>query len=246
MRAIGIVAWALGSAAAFAQGPCAGVACSGHGQCLPEGSQAYCLCDEGYRAVDRQCVAAPTAPEPQRSSVAGQRAADLAAAEADRPLVEIGRSRATYPYTLARYVPSGDLWCSDFVSWVYRAAGLPFTGGYEGGWLLRSNVAIRRWFERRGRWVQRGRPEMAGFQPRPGDYVRIHTPRWGHSAIVRHVDGDTLHLIEGNAGGRVILTRYRNWRTHERIDGFGIVTLPDARLPSLVANARPVFTRTGT
>ncbi len=123
----------------------------------------------------------------------------------------------------------GGLWCSDFVSWVYRAAGVPFSGGYEGGWLLTNNLAIRHWFERRGWWVQKHGPEWASFQPRPGDYVRIRTRRWGHSAIVRFVEGDTLHVIEGNAGGRVRLTRYARFREHERIDGFGLVTMPETR-----------------
>ena len=39
-------------------------------------------------------------------------------------------------------------------------------------------------------------------------------------------------------GGRVITTRYTNWRTHERIDGFGLTTDGAARMNSLGVDTR--------
>jgi hypothetical protein len=120
-------------------------------------------------------------------------------------------------------VGDGTPWCSDFVSWVYRIAGVPFTGGYDGGWLLRTNAAIERWYESRHGWIARGSPEFAHYEPSPGDYLRVSTERWGHSAIVHHVDGDTLYTVEGNVGGHVRKIRYRNFRDNERIAGFGRV-----------------------
>lgn len=231
MRALYLLLFGLlvaGSASAQ-QRPCDGATCGGHGACVSELQQAYCFCDEGFAARDLTCVPAPENAGPLRSSAAGARAVQIALVEVDRDLAHIGATRSEYPGALSEYVPPDGLWCSDFVSWVYRAAGVPFTGGYQGGWLLTNNATIRRWFERRGAWVQKHGPEWRTFQPRPGDYVRIRTRTWGHSAIVRHVEGDTLHLIEGNAGGRVRLTRYPAFRDHDRIDGFGLVTMPDAR-----------------
>lgn len=225
---------AVASPAAAQRRPCDGVTCSGRGECVPEGQQAFCFCEEGFEAVALTCVQAPVAAWPSRSSQVGQRIVAVALAEDGRELASVGVARGRYPGPLSTYVRSSDLWCSDFVSWVYRAADVPFTGGYEGGWMLTNNVAIRRWFARRGWWVEKNGREWARFQPRPGDYVRIRTRTWGHSAIVSHVEGDTLHVIEGNAGGRVRRTRYSRFREHERIDGFGLATMPEAR------RARPV------
>lgn len=214
--------------------PCAGVRCGAHGVCVSEVQEAYCFCDEGFEAVGRACVRAPvrrhavTIP----ASDVGARIVGLASAEDGRDLANVGRGRASMePGPLARYVAPGGLWCSDFVSWVYRAAGVPFTGGYHGGWMLPNNVAIRRWFVRRSAWVAHDDAGYRSFAPSPGDYVRIRTSTWGHSAIVRAVVGDTLHLVEGNARGHVRLIRYEHFRQHERIEGFGLVRLAQSYRP---------------
>lgn len=225
-----------GASRAAAQA-CANVGCSGHGACLEEDGEAMCFCEEGYAAVSATCEAAEAQPSRTRSSAVGGVIVHLATAEAGRELETVGKSLIGDPGRLSQYVRAGGLWCSDFVSWVYRAAGVPFTGGTQGGWLLGNNVMIRGWFQRRGLWVQRGTPEYESFTPRPGDYVRLHGNRWGHSAIVRYVIGTTLYLVEGNAGHRVRLTSYRNFRGRERIDGFGILTLPEPRRAHLVRTA---------
>ncbi|MDQ3032551.1 MAG: CHAP domain-containing protein [Myxococcota bacterium] len=213
--------------------PCEGVTCGGRGECVTEQQDELCFCEEGFEAVGRTCVQAPPAAWPDRSPAAGARIVALASAERGRDLASVGVTRARYPGPLSLDVRPGGLWCSDFVSWVYRAAGVPFTGGSEGGWLLPTNLAIRRWFERRGWWVSKEGPGWSRFEPRPGDYVRLRTRTWGHSAIVRAVEGDTLHVIEGNAGGRVRLTSYPHYRTHDRIDGFGLPTTPGDRIDAV-------------
>src|SRR5690606_4867174 len=112
----------------------------------------------------------------------------------------------------------GEMWCSDFVSWVYRAAGVPFTGGYEGGWRLNNNFAIRRWFQRRGRWVDRDSEAWPTFEPQAGDYIRMHTRSGhGHSGIVRYsTPAGVLYTVEGNVGNRVRLRRYPRFRERDR------------------------------
>jgi len=214
--------------------PCAGVRCGTHGLCVSESQEAYCFCDEGFEASGRSCVRAPTRRMliTTPASELGVRIVGLASAEDGRDLANVGRSRASLePGPLARYVTPGALWCSDFVSWVYRAAGVPFTGGAHGGWMLPTNAAIRRWFVRRSAWIERGDVGYGSFTPSPGDYVRISTPTWGHSAIVRSVQGTTLHLVEGNARGHVRLIRYERWREHARIEGFGLIRAAHAPRP---------------
>ncbi|MEM9069742.1 MAG: CHAP domain-containing protein [Myxococcota bacterium] len=211
---------------ASALSPCRGIRCSGHGVCIPEMERAYCFCDEGYAAVGHTCRRAESV---SRRDDAGFDIARIAKAEVGRQLPEVGRYHRTYPGRLARYVPPDGLWCSDFVSWAYRAAGAPLTGGYQGGWLVTNNQAMRRWFERRSLWIDKRSRLFANFTPQPGDYVRIVGNRWGHSAIVERVDGNDLHLVEGNAGRRVRAVRYRDFRHHERIDGFGIASYTQRR-----------------
>lgn len=244
LAAVVCVVAALAPAAALAQPPpCDGVRCSHHGECVSEDAQAYCFCDEGYRAVELTCVAV----HPQRtrsvSTVQGAHIVEVALAEQGHHLAEVGTSRAEPPGPLSRWV-SGTLWCSDFVSWVYRAAGVPFSGGYGdgGGWQLTSNTTIRAWYRRHHAWVDHDAADWDTFRPRPGDYVRVSTPTWGHSAIVRYVEGNTLFAVEGNASGRVALTHYDNFRTHTRIDGFGMTTMADARIAAARAHQRS-FTR---
>ncbi len=214
----------------LADSPCTGISCSDHGTCVYENTQTYCFCDEGYAAEGTSCVAAPFTALPRPNvEQAGDSIVRIARNEVGNDLRAVGMARRRYPMSLERYLPDDALWCSDFVSWVYRAAEVPLTGGYEGGWLVTNNNAMRSWFERRGLWVSKYSPHFATFQPQPGDYVRIRTRTWGHSAIVERVEGETLYIIEGNAGGRVRANRYRNFRQHYKIGGFGIVTGPTAR-----------------
>jgi hypothetical protein len=229
------IALCLVPSAASAQA-CAGVTCSRHGECMEEGEDAYCFCDEGFQAVDLRCVRGRSPRQSDTASSSGARIVELALAQEGQALEGVGVGRVEEPGPLSRWVRPGGLWCSDFVSWVYRAAGVPFSSGYGGGWLLTNNVMIRRWYERRGAWVGHDSDEWATFRPRQGDYVRIHTREWGHSAIVRYVEGSTLFTIEGNASGHVRANRYPHWREHERIDGFGMTTMAAARVEATRAS----------
>ena len=201
--------------------PCDGVRCSRHGECVSEDAQAYCFCDEGFRADELTCVPARLPRRRAASTVEGAHVVEVGLAEVGHDLASIGASRTEAPGPLSDWV-SGVLWCSDFVSWVYRVAGV--------------NTTIRSWYERRHAWIDHGSTEWSTFRPRPGDYVRIHSPTWGHSGIVRYVEGDTLYTIEGNASGRVITTHCPHYRTHERIDGFGMTTMADARIAAARAH----------
>ncbi len=204
---------------------------------MSEDAQAYCFCDEGYRALDLTCVAVRAQRSRSVSSVEGTRIVEVALAEEGHHLAEVGAMRVEAPGPLGHWV-TGTLWCSDFVAWVYRVAGVPFSGGYGdgGGWHLTSNTTIRSWYRRHHAWVDHDSPDWTTFRPRPGDYVRISTPTWGHSAIVRYVEGNTLYTVEGNASGRVVTTHYRNFRTHTRVDGFGMTTMADARVAAARAH----------
>lgn len=227
---------------AAAQG-CGGVTCSGHGVCMEEDAAAYCFCEEGYYALGHTCVETGPAFDPD-TPPSGMHIVGVALAEEGHDLVHVGASRPHSFGPLSTYVGETGLWCSDFVAWVFRVAGIPFTGGYAGGWHLTNNHMIRSWYVRRGAFVEQGTQQWRHVRPLPGDYVRIHTRTWGHSAIVRYATDDELYTVEGNAGGHVITTHYSHWRTHERIDGIGLTTEAAARMNALDARvARDMLAR---
>jgi hypothetical protein len=106
-----------------------------------------------------------------------------------------------------------EAWCADFVSWVLRAAGRPFTGGASGGWRLAWTPDVRAWFAARGRYRTR---DVA--HPQPGDVIWF---RRGHVGIVVRADQRRVEAVEGNAGDAVRLRVYDDWRANPEIDGFG-------------------------
>jgi hypothetical protein len=108
---------------------------------------------------------------------------------------------------------NAEAWCADFVSWVLRAAGMPFTGGMSAGWRLAWTGDVRSWFVARAAFRDRLEAD-----PQPGDVVWfVH----GHVGIVEAVQGDTLVTIEGNSGDAVARRAYSHWRLNADIGGFG-------------------------
>ena len=155
------------------------------------------------------------------NAIGGNQILSLAVSQAGRGPNDVGKELKQYPYKLGRYLYSGEAWCSEFVSWVYKVAGFPFTGGKEGGWMLKSSTRIKDWFLRNRTFVTRTNRKWWSFQPNPGDYIRYNNASGGHSGIVRHVSGSTLYTVEGNVGNRVVLRTIPNWRNRVDIDGIG-------------------------
>lgn len=108
---------------------------------------------------------------------------------------------------------NAEAWCADFVSWVLRAAGYPFSGGASRGWRLAWTGDVRSYFVARGAYRDR-----LQAQPHPGDVVWfVH----GHVGIVTGVRGDALTTIEGNSDNAVRARTYPHWRLDSDIGGFG-------------------------
>ena len=108
---------------------------------------------------------------------------------------------------------NSEAWCADFVSWVLRAAGRPFTGGASGGWRLAWTLDVRRWFAERGMFRDR-----LVADPQPGDVVWF---TFGHVGIVRRATPTRIETIEGNSNDAVSEQAYDNWRLNTNIGGFG-------------------------
>lgn len=87
-----------------------------------------------------------------------------------------------------------EYWCADFVSWVYKQAGKPFTGGASGGWRIASVSAVRAWFEKNGTYTENG----SNVTPKPGDIYT--TTGDSHIGIVEKVENGKIYTISGNTG----------------------------------------------
>lgn len=90
-------------------------------------------------------------------------------------------------------------WCSYFVSWAARGAGVPLG---EMGQGFASVSAVDAWAQRTGRSI----PAGPGVRPNPGDLVL-----WGgrHIGMVESVDPDgSVHTIEGNSSDQVSRRAY--------------------------------------
>ena len=110
---------------------------------------------------------------------------------------------------VCKYQGSGcpQAWCADFVSWVYKAAGKPFTGGSDGGWRLSLASDVTGYFLSR-----KSQPDIGYGTPSGGDTME---PGWavsfsgaepgargiGHVGIVTAVHGNSFDDIEGNGSG---------------------------------------------
>lgn len=108
---------------------------------------------------------------------------------------------------------NAERWCADFVSWVYKQAGKPFTGGSSGGWRIAGALAVGRWFESNKLWINRGDSD-----PQPGDVIVFNH---GHVGLVEKVDGNTIETIEGNSSDKISRRTYTNYKNYSDIKGFG-------------------------
>lgn len=109
----------------------------------------------------------------------------------------------------------GEAWCADFVSWVYREAGHPFSGGLDGGWRVPGVFGMHGWLKANGIWHDRG----PGDTPQPGDIIVFRDD--DHVGIVEVLDGTTVRTIEGNTSNEVGRRSYSDYTTNPEILGWG-------------------------
>lgn len=138
-----------------------------------------------------------------------------------------------------RYFSGGYNWCGEFVSYVYKEAGYPFTNGRfssrvpeipgdDGKWMQRRTLDIILWFKQYAEYISPENEKWYTYKPQPGDFVHVGRSSFNsglverlHSGIVEYVaDNGSLHTIEGNnAGRRVMRFEYENYRTNRTNNG---------------------------
>lgn len=126
-------------------------------------------------------------------------------------------------YTLGREEP----WCADFVSWVFKEAGAPFSGGWAEDWQLPAVLNMQAWFQE---GTNGSEYFTVGEQsPQPGDvafYLGSQTPdrnSTSHTNIVISVDLDagTMVTIGGNESDTVKKSTRRIALGASSLVGFG-------------------------
>ncbi len=116
-----------------------------------------------------------------------------------------------------------EFWCADFLSWVYKQAGKPFTGGESGGWRLPAVAGVVAWMQANGVYYQN---KPGAPTPRPGDIIDFNhsgdeSGNDTHIGIVESVSGGEVTTIEGNTSNRVARRKYSNYRSDNTIKGWG-------------------------
>ena len=171
-------------------------------------------------------------------SLSGNAIVDIARKELAKKVIEIPeRCDAGNPSTVGDCGPEVnkytdnhlEYWCADFVSWVYKAAGVPFTGGASGGWRIASVSGLRSWFKENGTYQTTQEMVAKGTTPQPGDVI-IFVDRGGntyHTGIVDNASGDSMKSIEGNTStaftdnGSGVGSHTYQWKTESKIAGYG-------------------------
>lgn len=137
------------------------------------------------------------------SSVIGGTVVQIAEAEFAKGIVEQPqRCDAGNPSTKGTCGPEIDkytdstleYWCADFVSWIYKTAEMPFSGGASGGWRIASVSSMKDWFSANGQYFSQG---DSNYIPKPGDVVFYS---YSHVDIIVAINEDTIVTIGGNTG----------------------------------------------
>lgn len=150
----------------------------------------------------------------------GSKVVDVALAELAKNVREVPDGSNKGPRIDIYTDGNAEPWCADFISWVYKEAGQPFSGGLSDGWRIPGAQSLPAWLKANGKWFDKGSSDT----PMPGDVVYFI---WGgdgdddHVGIVEKVDGETMITIEGNSSNSVARREYDQYNTHESIVGWG-------------------------
>lgn len=114
----------------------------------------------------------------------------------------------------------GQPWCSTFVSWCARTAGIPQTQIIYTA-LCKAGVA---WFQKNNKFRPSPAQQTPGYTPVPGDIIYFakngNISASSHVGIVVGVDNDYVYAVEGNTSDKVAPRKYK--KTCSNIIGYGI------------------------
>ncbi|MCC7543589.1 CHAP domain-containing protein [bacterium] len=106
-------------------------------------------------------------------------------------------------------------WCADFVSWVLKQAGTPFTGGGAGGWQIPAVSNVMEYLRTKGEF----HPKDDGYIPQPGDIFIFKSGGRSHTGFVTKYENGRFYTVEGNASNQVKTSSYD--MNYSGLTGFG-------------------------
>ncbi|NLE80112.1 MAG: CHAP domain-containing protein [Rhodococcus sp.] len=109
-------------------------------------------------------------------------------------------------------------WCANFVSWIMREVGEPFSNPNSGHWRIPGVYTLREYYQSQSRYE----PADSGYRPVVGDVVLYDNDMWvgQHTNFVVAVDGDTAITVGGNELGK-IRVHTLDWADDSAVIGFG-------------------------
>ncbi len=140
---------------------------------------------------------------------------------------ELGKTPVEYDTNVMKYTTGRqEPWCADFVTWVFKEAGVPFSGGND-GWQIPAVLSLQAYFK----GGQDGSEyfNVGDRAPQPGDvafYIGAQTPDGGstqHVNIVGAVDtaSGVMTTIGGNESNKVKKGTRQIELDAESLVGFG-------------------------
>lgn len=118
-------------------------------------------------------------------------------------------------------------WCTMFVSWITKQAGIPFKDDQTGSWKLTNSRQLASYLEKHGTWHSAAEAQQKNLQPRVGDMVVFwrgdFEDNLGHATIVVNIDDadGTADLVGGNQKDHVALSQDFPWLHNYGLLGFG-------------------------
>lgn len=110
-------------------------------------------------------------------------------------------------------------WCADFVSFVFKEFGRPFSNPYTGHWRIPGVYTLKEYLQSIDAW----HPEPE-YRPQPGDIVIYDGSLFGtHANMVVEVDGNYIVTVGGNEDGRIRLDKIDWTDRRYGVLGFGHV-----------------------
>jgi hypothetical protein len=138
---------------------------------------------------------------------------------------EYNKQPKSYDQNMLKYSQGvEEPWCTDFVSWVYAQADMPFKNPHSGSWQIPGTQTLKQYFRDQGSWHDYN----PSYQPKTGDvviYKQFQSPFGQHTNIVLSNKNGELTTIGGNENREV---RIQNFKISDQmgIDGYGELKNP--------------------
>lgn len=100
-----------------------------------------------------------------------------------------------------------EAWCADFVSWVYKEAGMPLSNPNSGSWRIPGTFTLREYYES----IDTFQPASSGYTPKIGDVMLYDNPStFGQhtNVVVGYKDG-VVTTIGGNEPGGIRVIEHK-------------------------------------